>query len=470
MSSIVRALGAAALLILLTLAAGCTSPPEAPVDDGETVAPFPPFVPPEPTFDFATVIEPDHAHNVPTLHEVGHGLSLTGHAAIQDILPVGTRGSITQVDVWGDYAVVSGMEGGLAFAIVDITDPASPKAISWYPSTADGWTARFSDDGDFVFYGCQTLGVLNPQSSVQGSCTDPSLTNVHEPGAEGNGIIAVNVTDKAEPKFAAFIQVAGSHNLQTANINGTDYVFTEATEIVAFDRTTNTLSVVATVSGVHDATAQRHAVTGDWLLYTGSGELSIYNINDPSDPRPVYEGAGGEGWTGWHEQTPVPGLVDGRVLLVLAGESFAKIPSEGSRNDVVAILNITDPSQPELLGTWTLPMQSQLPWVSYTFSAHEIAATPTGQVAIAWYHGGVWVIDVSTQERQQNPVTLAAYQPHELPNVLPSTFVQTPMPMVPFVWGTGWTSEGYLVVPDMHTGLYVMTPDWGLIPGSDGGQ
>ena len=30
--------------------------------------------------------------------------------------------------------------------------------------------------------------------------------------------------------------------------------------------------------------------------------------------------------------------------------------------------------------------------MSYLYSVHEIAATPTGQVAIAWYHGGVWVL------------------------------------------------------------------------------
>jgi hypothetical protein len=55
-------------------------------------------------------------------------------------------------------------------------------------------------------------------------------------------------------------------------------------------------------------------------------------------------------------------------------------------------------------------------------------------------------------------------------DVVPSTFAQTPIPDVPFVWGAGWDSRGYLVVPDMHTGVYVLTPSWGLHPtGRDSG-
>jgi hypothetical protein len=113
---------------------------------------------------------------------------------------------------------------------------------------------------------------------------------------------------------------------------------------------------------------------------------------------------------------------------------------------------------------------AQVPWVSYYFSAHEMAATPTGQIAVAWYHGGLWVIDVSTEERMAQPAILAAFQPHEILNDVPSTFVQTVVPAVPFVWGAGWDARGYLIVPDMHTGVYVMEPEWGLHPALASGQ
>ena len=463
-----------AILLLGAAAAGCVQAPSDAVDAAAAGAPFAPLVPPAPDFDFSAVVDADHAnHQLPALHEGGHGLALKGHAAIGHILPPGTRGSITQVDVWGDYAVVSGMEGGLAFAIVDIADPAAPKAVSWWPSAADGWTARFSDDGDFVFYGCQMfpaqpgLGLAyNPTAHLVGTCEDPSAP--HLPGENEAGVVVVDVTDKADPRFVHFLPVGGSHNLFAANVNGTDYVFTASTAILKFDREKMQLEVVAEVPGVHDATVAKHPITGDWLLFTGTEQLTIYEVNDPANPQVVYEGKGAESeWVGWHEQTLVPGVVDGRVVLAVAGETFV---SPQGVPDSVFFVDVTDPANPALLSEWKPPFESKVPWAGYLYSVHEMAATPTGQVAVSWYHGGVWVLDVSTQERQAGPVTLAAYLPHEVVNVAPSTFTQTAVPYVPFVWGAGWKADGHLVVPDMHTGLYVLEPDWGLHPAADGGQ
>lgn len=454
-------------LTAVLVAAGCVA---TPADDDVGTAATPAagsvLVPPVPDFDFSTVVDPDHAnHILPALHAGGHGLGLVGHASIGEILPPTTRGSITQVDVWGDYAVVSGMEGGLAFAIVDITDPAAPKAVSWWPSAADGWTARFSDDGEYVFYGCQMLLPLNPHGVVRGTCEDPSapMPGVQKP----SGVVVVDVKDKTAPKFVTFLPAGGSHNIFAASIDGTDYVFTASTAILKFDRETMTLAQVAEVPGVHDATVARHPVTGDWLLFTGTKQLSIYNVNDPASPSLVYQSDEEPNYVGWHEQTLIPGLVDGRVVLAVAGESLA---SPGGLPDRVDFLDVTDPANPQKLGSWKPPFEPTTPWTGYLYSVHEMAATPTGQLAVSWYHGGIWIVDVSTKDRQAEPVTLAAYLPNEVINVTPATFVQTAIPAVPFVWGAGWDDRGYLVVPDMHTGLYVMEPSWGLHPAIDGGQ
>ena len=460
------------IAILLALA-GCVSLPDQGADDVADDASARAFTPAAPDFDFSTVVDPDHAnHVVPALHTGGHGLALVGHAGLGDIIPPPTRGSITQVDVWQNYAVVSGMEGGLAFAIVDISDPAAPKAVSWWPSAADGWTARFSDDGNFVFYGCQMFGLnpglglaYNPTSHVRGTCEDPEAP--HIPGQNPAGIVAVDVTDKAAPKFVHFLPVGGSHNIFTVAIGGVDHIFTASTAILKFDREAGELVQVSEVPGVHDATVAKHPITGDWLLFTGTGQLSIYNVNDPGSPELLYEGTSEEGWVGWHEQTLVPGVVDGRVILAVAGETFR---SDSGVPDKVFILDVTDPTAPTLLSEWAPPFTSAAPWVGYLYSVHEMAATPTGQLAISWYHAGVWVIDLSTKERQEAPATLAAYLPNRVPDVLPSTFAQTAVPAVPFVWGAGWDARGHLVVPDMHTGLYVLEPEWGLVPAVDSGQ
>lgn len=464
-----------AMLIVATaalFAAGCVSPAANQLQKASGASDAAALVPPAPSFDFSKVVDPDHqAHFLPQLHTAGYGLNLTGFTSIQSILPTTTHGSITQIDLWKNYAVVSGMEGGLAFAIVDVTDPAHPKPVSSYPSAADGWTARFSADGQYVFYGCQMLGATGyAPSNLVGTCRDPSAP--HLPNDNPGGIVAVDVKDKAHPKFVDFLPNEGSHNLFVASINGTDYVFTQTVNIIKFDRAAGKLTEVAKVPGVHDASVHQHPITHDWLLFTGTKQLSIYNVNDPASPSLVYEGPNNPNnqgdFTGWHEQTMVPGVVDGRVVLAVAGETGEQV-SPGVV-DSVYVLDITDPAHPFLAGKWTPPFRPSTPWVSYDFSVHEIAATPTGQLAVGWYHAGVWVIDVSTRERQAKPVTLAAYQPHNMIDVVPSTFAQTPIPDVPFVWGAGWDSRGYLVVPDMHTGVYVLTPSWGIHPtGRDSG-
>lgn len=461
----------AAWPVAVLLLAGClSSDPDDDASGSPTDEPagFEPFVPPAPDFDFGSVIEPDHgAHWLASLHTAGHGLTLTGHTGVQDLLPTTTRGSITAIDIWGDYAVVSGMEGGLAFVVIDIADPTNPQAIGWAPSAADGWTARFSEDGQYVFYGCQMTGTYAP-TLVVGTCED--ATAPHAP-VLGNpsGVSVWDVSEKSDPKFVTFTTVGGSHNIYVRAIDGVDYVFTSSVAILAFDREAGKLTEVANLPGVHDVTVERHPLTGEWLLLTGTGELSVYSVANPAEPLLLFEGQGDEGWEGWHDQVLVPGVVDGRVILLLAGESGVGTGGE-VLPDAVDVVDFTDPTNPVLLGSWQPPFRPLMPWAEYAWSIHEMAATPTGQVAVAWYHAGVWVIDVSTQERQSGPATLAVYQPHEDLNVVPSTFAQTPVPYVPMVWGAGWTQKGHLVVPDMHSGVYILEPEWGLHPALDSGQ
>lgn len=472
----------ASFVIAALLGAGClSSSGEAPDEPGSPGG-FTPVSPPTPDFNFGSVVDSSHpGHSVASLHTAGHGLSLVGHAGLESILPPTTRGSITSIDIHGDYAVVGGMEGGLAFAILDVSDRSNPRAVGWAPSAADGWTARFSADGNMVFYGCQMLGATgSPTANVIGTCTDPDA--VHPPNvpvgglpvsnSNPGGVSAWDVTDKTNPVFVDFLPVGGSHNIYARDIDGVDYIFTAATAIIKWDNATRKLEQVAEVPGRHDQTVVRHPVTGDWLLFVGTNELTIYNVNNPAEPQLVYEPVAGEEvpWTGWHDQAVVPGLVDGRAILLLAGETGIYPGGGEAPPDIVSVVDITNPVQPTLLSQWSPPFSVPLPYASYLYSVHEMAATPTGQVVIAWYHAGVWVIDVSTRERQEGPAILAAYQPHEDIGIVPSTFAQTPLPYVPFVWSAAWMADGHLAVPDMHTGVYILEPEWGLHPAYDGGQ
>lgn len=458
---------------LTVVLAGCVETSPLGGDPGGGVPtgnPFAPLVPEIPAFDFSRVVDPDHgAHEAARLHTAGHGLGLVGHTGVASILPPGVRGSITQIDVQDGYAVVAGMEGGPAFIIVDIRDPKNPKAVSYAPTVADGWTARWSNDGQYVFYGCQVLGPpYTPQGFLRGSCQDPG--ELHGQTSTPSGVSVWDLSDKRRPIFVDFVPTAGSHNIYAQNINGTDYVFTSAVTILKFDRETKTLTEIAKVPGTHDATVQRHPVTGEWLLYTGTKELAVYNVNDPANPVVVFEAGGwkAEDGRGWHDQVAFPYLVDGRALLALAGETG--INTAGGTPDMITIVDVNDPAAPKKLSQWRPPFAGgKVPWNSYTFSVHEMAATPQGQLATSWYHGGVWVLDLSTQDRQASPAVLAAFQPSKDINVTPSNFAQTPIPLVPFAWSVAWDARGYVVVPDMHTGVYVLEPEWGLHPVLDNG-
>ena len=466
-----------AVALLLTLAGCLASPgPDEAADGGGDAAPeFAPVVPPVPDFDFGTVVQPDHGnHNDPALHTVGHGLELVGHAYVHDVLPSEVKGAISAIDLWDDWAVVAGMDGGLGFALLDLSDRTAPEAVSWFRSAANGFSARFSDDGNYVFYGCQMLGPTgNALSNVQGTCEDPDALHAPDPTnplGEG-GIVAVDVSDKSDPRFVDFLPGLGSHNLIVATIAGQDTIVTDAGEILVFDRAAGELRKLSEVPLRHDGTLARHPLTGDWLLAGGGGStLNIYSLSDPAEPTALCEDCL-TGFEGWHEQTFIPGLVDGRFLLALGGESVTGLGGE-QLGEWMVLVDVTDPADPARLSQWQPPFAPLAPWVDYTFSIHEMAATPTGQLAIAWYHAGVWVVDVSTRERQADPAILAAYQPHEsMPEVLePGTYSGHAVPFVPTVWGAGWTRDGYLVVPDVHTGLYVLEPAWGLHPAIDSGQ
>lgn len=453
------------VLLLLPALAGCATlgagTQDEPALDPGAAGHAPP---PVPDFDFTTVVDPDHAwHSVGPLHAGGHGLALVGHAGLSAILPPTVQGSVTQIDVAGDHAVLAGMGGGLGFALIDVSDPARPVPVSWWPATAYGHSARFSDDGAYVFFGCQT-GV-DAVALLFGTChggREPS------PGMQGGEIVVVDVRDKAAPQVVTTVPSEGTHNLFVAAIHGVDHVFSETGEIFRFDRANGTLTLVAQVPGRHDQTVARHPLTGDWLLLNGHNQLSIYDVDDPADPQVVYGGKTDAAWTGWHDQVLVPGVVDGRVVVAVAGENMA---GTALRQLEVSFLDVTDPASPRTLGTWKPPFLAKVPWANYRFSLHEMAATPHGQVAVSLYHGGVWVVDVSTQERQEAPVTLAAYQPDKAWDVPPSYPFTAIMPLeTPYVWGAAWDARGHLLVPDAHTGLYVLEPAWGLRPGVDSGQ
>ncbi len=435
------------------------------------------LVPPAPDRSFVDAIDPNHAdHHLPQLHENTFGLEQVGHQDFAGFYPPNYQGGWGEVDVHGDLAAVASVDGPLGITLVDISDPASPEPVSYISSWGGDFDGRFTGDGNYLVFGCQVGTLLGQGAYTTGDCkgnTEPHApTDSVSPGGvdSKNAIVVYDVSDPEEPELVAYNRTQAAHNVYTRTIDDQIYVFTNAVEILAFHPDApegERLEHIANVQGTHDVMADTHPITGDWLLYTGSPEdssMAIYEINDPARPSPVVQSV--EGVVGWHEQTVTPTVIDGRVLLFGGGETFASTGDlGGDPRQKISIVDVTDPANATKLSEWMLPISTQLPYANYRYSAHNIDVTPYGQVATSWYHGGIWVFDVSTQERQEEPVTLGFYQPHEMHSpVVPASFVQLDHGMVPLVWGGQFTDEGRLVVGDLYTGVYTLEPEWGLYP------
>jgi hypothetical protein len=451
---------ALAALAALALAAGCLGG----ADDGtnatdDAPADGDPQAPPEPDHDFQDAIDVDHPdHQNPDAHTADHGLSVAGHTGFEDLYGPDRRAGWTEVDVRGDLAALASYDDGTGAVLVNVSDPANPEPLSVVDSAGVDQDARLSPDGEHLFVGCQP-SQRTQTGGLAGDCRsrEPNATT-DEPAS---GVVAYDVADPTSPTYLGMAPGVGTHNLWTATIDGEVYVFTDGIEVLRFDPDADpVLEQVASMPGRHDAFVHEHPVTGDHLLYTGAGDdsFSVYNVSDPTEPQRLVDG--GFDVVGWHEQTASPGLVDGRALLVVGGEVFQSDgTAAGAPVPAITVVDVTDPEDPEPLGDWQLPVSQLPPWTNYRWSPHNIDVSQDGQVSVAWNHAGIWVFDASTQQRQEDPITLAFHQPTQMPTLRPPTAKATGDVSTPRVWG-GLFHDGYLLTADMYSGFYALEPGW----------
>lgn len=473
-----------ALTLLLVLCAatlgGCLDDEATdPVDAGPDLPTASGRVPvaPDPAVFLGTIVN-DHAtgdvghvgHQLPELHGGSHGLELVGHSDLSEGL-VGYGSGYIEVDLVGDLALVSSVFGSRGVSIVDVSDPRDIRVLSHIYNMDDNWDARLSADGKYLFLGCQGSGAFDC-TGVDTSGETPAVTGGGPCASVATcpgGIAVYSLEDPTAPSFVDYVPMGFTHNVFTFMQHGKYYFMNALVTIAEWDPLNGTTAIVnSDIKGVHDIAVQEHPLTGQMLLYTGSGSyMSIWDVSDPTAPVLVgnVEPAEGESYPPmWHEQTPMPCLVDGRHLTIGAGESG------GGAAQPVAVVDTTDPSNPVYLGQWRLPDADDLsPQMSYRFSLHNIDGNCDGQVAVGHYHAGVWVFDVSTRERQSEPVTLGYYQPggrvvsggwSPLSTAPIGAFASAD---VPNVWAAQWSEDGQtLFVPDMSTGLYALAPTWDL--------
>jgi hypothetical protein len=465
------------LVPLALLAAGCVAPsatpdvPVSPAGAGLYGAVTGERLPP-PTEDLSGAIVSDHGapymHAVPSLHTGSYGLELVGYNPLtapgEGDDPLTQNSAYNAITVFGSLACVghfAGTGGVGGATIVDFSDPAKPFVVSSIVTTGLVARCQFTDDGRFLLVG--NYGGVLPGTPLPGPLAD----------AASFGVSVYDVSDPADPKFLTHDttgasvgdpgEVAGSsyHNVGTALINGTNYVFQTYTgNVLKLAEDGTSLEIVATVEhSDHDMWVGRHPLSGQWLYVTGAGKgTAFYGIDDPASPVLLGVWEGNESFEGWHRQWPLLQTVDGRALMVVAGEACGN-----GKSLPYTVLDFTDPTAIQELGHWQIPGNPEIkePGQLCSMNSHEFN-TWNGYVASGNYHAGVWVFDVGTPERAREPVTIGYYEPHENAQTSGGTR-NTPFAWNPDVWGAYFDERGYILAADWASGFYVLK--FGATPG-----
>lgn len=410
---------------------------------------------PVPDYDFAKAIDATHggvpdAHAIPQLHEGAHGLTLVGYHPLTGLAggesPLAQDTGFIAMDTWKNYLCIAHFAGLGGAVIVDLADPAQPKVASSVESGMVNSDCQFTDDGDYLIVAAY-IGVHENALPIP----NPALS-----GLGSQGVEVWDVKDKTAPKFlfrdAQAANPNAYHNVFTAKIHDVNYVFSTYTGLIfALEPGATQLQKVAQVDKAdHDIWVGQHPVTGDWVMITGAGGgTRLYLLNDPAKPVVGADWEDHDGYTGWHRQWPLLNTVDGRALVVVAGETG------GGATLPYTVLDFTDPRELVEVGHWRIPGKpvSNEPNF-YTFSPHEFE-TFDGYVIAGNYHAGVWVFDIGTPQRAAEPATIGYYLPHEVAQLRGGVW-NKPFLQNPNVWGAYVDERGYIVTADHSSGLYVL--------------
>jgi len=474
------------IAMALLLAAGCFGPakpvgprlPDGSIDRAAVAAAI------------GAPIVADHDHTDATLHTASHDMDFVAWSSLG--VTLGQNGFADFV-LRDDgprtlaYVAVDGDTRG-GFVIADVSDPAHIAVLGRYMVDGNNvQEVRVTPDGRFA--------VMNVQAIPQpGFLESPD-------GLSDCGVCiqVVNVEDPAKPRLVSVhpVELLGTHNMEFhAMHDGTLDLFYvgqplagtdpdpagNRVGIARFDELPNGNAVLVDVGSLvhdtsmdkgqsfpHDVTVWEHPLTGQTVAYVSwwnggaitfdastaatqlRGQLGRNADPAPSSALDLH----------WFTQEPQP-RKDGKVIAWSA-------PEIGSLEDgtgVIRAYDVSDPSKILQVGTWTLPGNLTIEG-RFLMSPHvAVPDQETGLLAVAHYHAGVWVLDMSDPT---NLTALGFYQPHggdkdpytgpywwKKPNFSPDGFL-------PNVFMVRW-SHGLLWATERGTGLYALRYT-GPVPG-----
>lgn len=336
------------------------------------------------------------------------------------------------------------------FFVFNLSDPAHPKLTGRYqfPGPLGGdRSIAVTDDANWVVLGTEAVdcaGHVNPVAP---------------------GLYLVDVRDKAQPRVAAYLPDPGVHSVTVHRIRGEDYVFAlmygkNVIRIVKdpFPR----FEQVTSVTIGHDSIVTDDALSGKTLLYASNGPagFTIDDVSDPAHPQQLAEWNIPNRGNRYYIHTSAVQTIQGHRIVVVTSEDWQAYPS------ALWVLDATDFGVLETLSNWSAPGNHSADGLRFSMHNPRFLGTT---LILAYYHAGVWALDLSGPANWSKPKPVAVFVPgdtngwspaptdtHAVSDELCGAFHLADAPLVfdvePY--------RGYVYVADLPTGLYTVRPTW----------
>lgn len=395
-----------------------------------------------------------HDHSDAKLHNFSWNFAETAHHPLAGSATHSSGAHALDVKAGWLFAAVYGGsvddEGG--FFVLNLSDPEHPKPTGRYqfpgPLAGDR-SMEATDDANWVVLGTEAVdcaGHVNPVAP---------------------GLYLIDVRDKANPKLAAYLQDQGVHSVTVHRIKGEDYVFALMTgnNVVHIDRSgaVPQLVRVGSVPIGHDSMVVDDPLLGKPLLYAANGGagFEISDVSDPAKPQKLAAWNIPNRGDKYYVHTGAIASIEGRRIAVVTSEDWGDYPS------ALWVLDATDFGSIETLSNWSAPGAHAADGLRYSMHNPRFLGST---LILAYYHGGVFALDLSTQAHRESPVIVGQYTPHAsngwkpqptethaVSDRLCGAFNLGDAPLV-FDVETGPGNVVY--VGDLPTGLYTIKPTW----------
>jgi putative cell wall-binding protein len=308
-----------------------------------------------------------------------------------------------------DFALAGTYRNGLQ--IIDITHPENPEVAAVYDCAMAQGDVQAFRQGDRTF-AAYTADVISSHTFLESQCYADVGFDEDGDKSEAYGTFIVDITDPYDPQTVSFVPVRkGSHN-QTVHPSG-EWMYNSNSSLVTSPppygieiidlRDIEHPEVVGELelplfaglgSESHDIT---FSTDGTRAYSAAVSQTHIIDTTDPANPE-IITTIRNPAIDVHHQSDPI--TIGDETFLVITDEQAGAIETGDCPGGGLYVYDITDEESPSFAGAFFIP--EIRPAVNPDGSvarctAHVLRMHPDeGIMTIAWYNGGVRVIDIST--------------------------------------------------------------------------